>query len=782
MSWHRWGAWVLGAAALLLVANCSSCADSLKAPAVIAAAGDAQVTLTWDQVVGADAYNLYWSTDPGAGRAGTKVAGVSSPATVSGLTNGTRYYFSVAASSNGGEGPLSAEVDAVPQLPAPASPTGVAVSTTIDSATVTWASVTGASGYNLYWSATSGTGTAGTKIAGASSGQVVTGLAMGTAYYFVVTALNAGGESAPSAEVSGTTLSQPPPAPTGVTATTGHGGATVKWDPVPGATSYAIYYSSTSGSGLAGTKWANAASPQLVEPLSFDWSYYFVVTASNAVGESAPSAEVSAWIDAPLPPGKPTNVAAVAGDGRVTVSWDPVKGATSYEIYFSTTQGSGTSGSVWPGAASPQIVDALTNGIPYYFVVVAHNDGGNGVPSDEVSATPTAPPVHVLSASASGNTGMVVRTDGTLWGWGDNSQGQLVTGDFASRNLRVRIGVDSDWKSVSVGAAFALAIKANGTLWGWGMNNVGQTGTNSTAVRVSTPTQVGSDTDWAQVAAGGNLAVALKTGGTLWTWGLNTTGQLGLGNATGPTTCGANFYPCAITPQKVGTDTDWAQIAAGGNHAAAIKTGGTLWTWGDNRYGELGLGTNTGPSLCSSDNSGCALSPTAVGAAADWKSVSSSSESVHTVALKTDGTLWTWGYNQQGQLGTGDNTGPTTCAFRQNGIPMSPHCGLVPLQVSAGSLFKAADTGNFISVAVRNDGTLWTWGQGSAALGNTGSNQLLPGQVGAETNWSSVSAGGYNDMALAVRGDGLVFSWGNGNNGELGQGDALPRPLPTQLP
>lgn len=178
-----------------------------------ASAGNAQATLTWDAVTGATSYNLYWSTTPGLGTGGTKVTGVTSPYVLGSLTNGTTYYFVVTAVNAAGESAASTQASATPTAPPPAAPTGVGGSAGNTQITITWNSVVGATSYNLYWSATPGLGTGGTKVSGATSPYVLGGLSNGTTYYFVVTALNAGGESAASSQANATPTAPPPSAP-----------------------------------------------------------------------------------------------------------------------------------------------------------------------------------------------------------------------------------------------------------------------------------------------------------------------------------------------------------------------------------------------------------------------------------------------------------------------------------------------------------------------------------------------------------------------------------------
>ncbi len=148
----------------------------------------------------------------------------------------------------------------------------------------------------------------------------------------------------------------------------------------------------------------------------------------------------------------------------------------------------------------------------------------------------------------------------------------------------------------------------------------------SSCVSKATPTKIGTDADWASVAAGANHVIALKTNGTLWSWGINDYGQLGNGTNS-PTAYGS-------VPVQIGTDTDWKTITVGDMHSLAIKTNGTLWAWGDNDSGQLGI---TCQALCST----VVNQPTQVGTDANWKGVDGGFDL--TIAVKTDGSIWAWG-------------------------------------------------------------------------------------------------------------------------------------------
>ena len=226
-----------------------------------------------------------------------------------------------------------------------------------------------------------------------------------------------------------------------------------------------------------------------------------------------------------------------------------------------------------------------------------------------------------------------IKTDGTLWTCGYNGQGQLGDNTIAHKSSPVQtIAAGSNWKQVAGGEYHTAAIKTDGTLWTWGQNTYGGLGDNTIAHKSSPVQTIAGGSNWKQVACGYQITAAIKTDGTLWTWGYNTYGGLG-----------DNTIVYKSSPvQTIAGGTNWKQVACGVLHTAAIKTDGTLWTWGYNIHGQLG------------DNSAITKSSPVqtIAGGTNWKQVAGGLN--HTAAIKTDGTLWMWGYNPYG--GLGDNT------------------------------------------------------------------------------------------------------------------------------
>ncbi len=359
---------------------------------VNATPGDGQVTISWNSVSGATSYNLYWSTSPGVSKASytEKIFnGTISPLTHTGRINDTTYYYVVTAVNSCGESNESSQVSATPGRP-PSAPTGVNATPGDEQVTISWNSVSGNTSYNLYWSTSSGVSKVSytEKISNVTTPFTNTGKINGTPYYYVVTAVNNYGESSESSQVSATP-GRPPSAPTGVNATPGDEQVTISWS-VSGNTSYNLYWSTSSGVSKASyaEKISNVTTPFTNTGKSNGTPYYYVVTAVNNYGESSESSQVSATPG--RPPSAPTGVNATAGDGQVTISWNSVSGATSYNLYWSTSSGVSkvSYAEKISNVTSPFTNTGKSNGTTYYYVVTAVDSFGESSESSEVSASP----------------------------------------------------------------------------------------------------------------------------------------------------------------------------------------------------------------------------------------------------------------------------------------------------------------------------------------------------------------------------------------------------------
>ena len=345
-----------------------------------------------------------------------------------------------------------------------------------------------------------------------------------------------------------------------------------------------------------------------------------------------------------------------------------------------------------------------------------------------------------------------VGSPGSLWMWGSNSYGELGDSTTVNKSSPILVSSATEWMEVACGANFSLGVKKDGTLYSWGRNQYGVLGKNDTINR-SSISQVGASTTWSNIYAGFVNAAAIKSDSTLWVWGNNLYGQIG-NNDSGWFSLPLLIQKAVSSPSQVGSGTDWAQASVGTYHVAAVKTDGSLWLWGNNNWGQLGTNNITDYS---------SPTQTTVGGT-DWSQVACGNS--FTAAIKTDGTLWCWGYNAYGQLGTGATVAKST-----------------PVQTTAGGTdWLSVVCGDFHTVALRNNvtepgetATLWNWGRniaGALGIDNT-SNRSSPVQTIADgTYWTFITAGQEYTGALGL----LDFA------PPAPQPTPAPTPVPTPTP
>lgn len=350
-----------------------------------------------------------------------------------------------------------------------------------------------------------------------------------------------------------------------------------------------------------------------------------------------------------------------------------------------------------------------------------------------------------------GSEQIVMKSDGSVWDWGDNQEGELGNGTTSNADLPLQVlgpggaGYLAPVAAIQGGELHNTALKADGTVWAWGFNEYGQLGDGSTNWGVSTnlsttPVQVYGLTNVKSLGGRGYHTLALETNGTVWAWGRNEYGELGIGAAFDSGNNG--FGQATNIPVQVIGLTNPASLSAGGFFSLALMSNGTVMAWGQNNYGQCGNGSNNN----------CLL-PVPVAGLTNVAAISGGWEAA--LVLESNGTVRAWGLNGNGELGDGT----TNNRF-------------APVPVIGLSNIVSAWEGDENSMALRADGTVWKWGENQ--FGELGNGTLddgtiphpTPQQVPGLSNIVVAVCRDYHN--ICIQNNGNVWVWGDNRGGGCG--------------
>ncbi|KFE69022.1 RCC1-like domain-containing protein [Hyalangium minutum] len=406
---------------------------------------------------------------------------------------------------------------------------------------------------------------------------------------------------------------------------------------------------------------------------------------------------------------------------------------------------------------------------------------GDGTTTRRLLATPIPGLSQIVAVAAGSSHSLALRADGTVWAWGTNSYGQLGDGTRTQRLSPVQVPGLTDVVAIDTRFATSYAVRTDGSVWAWGANFSGQLGDGTQSTYRATPAPVPGLTQVVSVAAGHSHALALRRDGSLWAWGTNHSGQLGRGTES----------PTGL-PEPVPGLEGVIAAAADSVHSLALRRDGSVYTWGHNQLGAMGTGSDRQATPTRVDlrdvramasNSAHAVAIRQDGSVWRWgqeitdgtlitratpervqglsHAVAIAAGAFHSVVALQDGTVWAWGDNFRGQLGQGTfDAGQDT-----------------PVQVQGLSDVVAVAAGDFHSLALKRDGTVWAWGANYfGQLGNVALelyDSPVPVQVQGLQGVSSIAAG--LDFSAAITSDGTVWQWGSTMLAWY-SGDMMPRP------
>ena len=408
---------------------------------------------------------------------------------------------------------------------------------------------------------------------------------------------------------------------------------------------------------------------------------------------------------------------------------------------------------IWPilGPSDPVIQPTLTSSPenPETYsepdVATEHQTSQQPDPIQDCQLLEESTPIFIITEISTGlNHSVSLKSDGTVWAWG-LSRLELLDSNI-SRRIPTQVPYLYNAIAVSAGSGHTIVLKDDGTVWSWGDNWTGQLGVGTTTT-YHILKQVHNLYNITEITTGSLHSAALKNDGTVWAWGSNESGQLGDGTTTERT-----------SPVQVHNLTDVVAIATGWNHTLALRSDGTIWAWGGNGSGQLGDGTTISRNV-----------PVQVtelnGVVAVAVARTSGSSPSHSVAVRSDGTVWTWGNNRSGQIGDGS----------------SGTNRYTPVKVVGLENITDIAAGGEFTVALRNDGTVWAWGRNNRHQIGDGTfvdRHYVPVQVYGLANIIAISAS--EGHSIALRNDNTIWGWGSNGNSQLGDGSTTTRATPVR--
>lgn len=781
-----------------------------QAPAVTAQAGDRSVRLEWPPVEGAGMYLLYWYDSDGAAASALQpIRAASSPETIDGLDNGVTYHLAITAVGSGGESPHSSTVAFTPQPP-PGAPQLTATASGDGSVSIQWEAVPLAQAYHIY--RLRGRELAVADAASAPGFEGLTpvvdpiyqqdGLDNGVEYTFIITAVNASGESA---------------------------GVSTQVTPGP-------VRQLTSGNNHSCT----------VDSENTAWCW-----GDNFAGQSG---ELG-----PLMFPKPTAIAGVSGWRMIAAGEQHTCGVSLDEALICW---GGSSGMRIIADAPPRSRPTQET-IRWRSIAVGGDDGCGvqsdgalwcwylGVTNDETPARAGLSRVGAasdwLDAAVNNDHGCARKLDRTMHCWGANSVGQLGVGTTDNSLGPIPVDGGRRYGSVSVGPSYvaegtehhqqqshSCAIDDAGSLWCWGSNRYGQLG-NAQTRDGTVPQAVLAPAPWTDVAVGATHTCGVQSDGSLWCWGNNEFGQLGLVERIDQP-----------KPARIGEDTDWRRVVAGAAHTCGLKSNGSIWCVGRNEYGQLGEQASAVPAepvqvldtvvdFAVGDASACAVradrSTWCWGGIALPDSVDPSrAYAPHQRPVKIEtmpvhdklfpnvpsselcallpGNRFKCGVwadlaqaetlslplaARKVEFGNAMScvwavAGTLHCSFDYLGSPADAASTITPIMPDTS--WSATSMGTYFMCAVTTSRELWCFGQDSggvlAASGISIPEQIRqPVRLFPDQNWTEVASGDVH--ACAIDESGALYCWGQGENGQLGidsdtNYDDLPLPVAEEGP